>query len=116
MVRRDYPTPDCLCSPHAICLCGATALCYAEHMTIAPELSETPPGVLVHRTGKRYRPHVAATPRRTPQRTVAVEDEDWDELDAASRQAGYQRAMVIRAFIRWYLRRPGAKLPQRPGD
>lgn len=48
----------------------------------------------------------------TTNRVVRVDDDDWDDFGSA---AGLRhRAELIRAFIRWYLRRPGAKLPQRP--
>lgn len=48
----------------------------------------------------------------TTNRVIRINDEDWEEFGA---QVGErQRAEIIRAFIRWHLRRPGAKLPQRP--
>jgi hypothetical protein len=105
-----------LCNAQARCLCIDPTSCWARPMTALLEVSETPPRVLRQRTGSRYDHGVPAPPRKTPQRTVAVEKDDWDELAIAARQAGYERAVVLRAFIRWYLRRPGAKLPQRPGD
>lgn len=38
--------------------------------------------------------------------------EEWDDLGEA---AGVRkRAEVIRQLVRWYLRYPGAKLPERP--
>jgi hypothetical protein len=47
----------------------------------------------------------------TPNRVIRIGDE-WDELgDAAGK---YKRTEVIRQLIRWYLRYPGAKLPERP--
>jgi hypothetical protein len=46
-----------------------------------------------------------------PIQHVRAPDEDWTDLDTAS--AG-RRPEVIREFIRWYLRRPGARLPERP--
>lgn len=85
-------------------------------MTIAPELGDNASSLLRQSHVSGYGPRVAATPRRTPQRTVAVEQDDWRDLDTAARRAGYERAVVVRAFIRWYIRRPGAQLPQRPGD
>ena len=47
----------------------------------------------------------------TTNRVVRVADADWAELGEVS-SAG--RAEAIRQFIAWYLRRPGAKLPERP--
>jgi hypothetical protein len=47
---------------------------------------------------------------------VRVSDEDWTDLGDTASAAGADRAKVINAFIRWYLRRPGAKLPERPAQ
>ncbi|MFB6696834.1 hypothetical protein [Streptomyces rubiginosohelvolus] len=53
------------------------------------------------------------TPRR-----VRMPDDEWDAfLDAAKQvhpDGRSPRGPVLREFIRWYLRRPGAKLPERP--
>lgn len=51
---------------------------------------------------------------RTQHRSVRVDDEDWAAADAAAKRMGTDRAKIINQFIRWYLRRPGAKLPDRP--
>lgn len=48
----------------------------------------------------------------TTNRVVRVPDEDWADLGA--RAGERNRAEVIRALIAWYLRRPGAELPDRP--
>ena len=37
------------------------------------------------------------------------------EFDAAARQAGSDRSAITRALWEWYVRRPGAELPARPG-
>jgi len=47
----------------------------------------------------------------TPVRTLRVPDPDWPDLHAVT---GRELASVIHQFVRWYLRRPGAKLPERP--
>jgi hypothetical protein len=47
---------------------------------------------------------------------VRVSDDDWADLDTAAKSAGVDRAALIKGFIRWYLRRPGAELPERPGS
>lgn len=52
----------------------------------------------------------------TKVRSIRLEDDLWDDLGPAARKVGHDRAGVIRQFVRWYLRRPGADLPQRPGD
>jgi hypothetical protein len=46
----------------------------------------------------------------TTNRVVRVSDEDWADL---GERAG-NRAQVMRELIAWYLRRPGAELPERP--
>jgi hypothetical protein len=51
---------------------------------------------------------------RTQHRSVRVSDEDWADLDTAAAAAHADRAKIINQLIRWYLRRPGAKLPARP--
>jgi hypothetical protein len=50
----------------------------------------------------------------TQHRSVRISDEDWADLDTATTSAGADRGTIIKQFIRWYLRRPGAKLPARP--
>ncbi len=47
----------------------------------------------------------------TPIRQLRIPDEEWEGLKNA---AGRGHVRVVREFIRWYLRRPGAKLPVRP--
>jgi hypothetical protein len=51
---------------------------------------------------------------RTQHRSVRVPDADWADLDAATKSIGSDRGTVIKEFIRWYLRRPGAEMPERP--
>lgn len=50
---------------------------------------------------------------KTPARQIRIGDE-WYDFDAAAKSQDTERAAVIREFIAWYLRRPGAKMPQRP--
>jgi hypothetical protein len=50
----------------------------------------------------------------TQHRSVRVSDEDWADLKSAAGSLGSDRGTVIKQFIRWYLRRPGATLPDRP--
>ena len=48
----------------------------------------------------------------TPNHPVRMEKSLWDAFGAV---AGVRRrAELIRAFVRWYLREPGAELPERP--
>ncbi len=53
---------------------------------------------------------------RTQHRSVRVSDEDWADLEAATHAVGSDRGTVIKQLVRWYLRRPGAKLPERPNS
>jgi hypothetical protein len=45
---------------------------------------------------------------------VRVDDQNWSDLDEAAKAKGTDRAKVINQLIAWYLRRPGAELPERP--
>jgi hypothetical protein len=49
---------------------------------------------------------------RTPQRPVRVDDDLWAKFGALV--GPRDRSELLRQFIRWYVREPGAKLPQRP--
>lgn len=48
----------------------------------------------------------------TTNRVMRIDDEDWEDLGAVV--GDRHRSETVKAFIRWYLRRPGAKLPERP--
>ncbi|RLU81086.1 hypothetical protein CTZ27_33120 [Streptomyces griseocarneus] len=50
---------------------------------------------------------------KTPARQMRI-GEEWLAFDDAAKSQGTERAAVVRSFIAWYLRRPGAKLPERP--
>ncbi|MFI8300014.1 hypothetical protein ACIGCZ_29220 [Streptomyces nigra] len=52
---------------------------------------------------------------KTPARQIRI-GEDWDDLDDAAKAMGTTRAAVIRELIRWYMRKPGGKLPERPAS
>lgn len=56
----------------------------------------------------------SAVPRpatgQIPLQHTRVDQDDWDDLEAA---VGRKRAKVVRDLIAWYLRRPGAALPER---
>lgn len=47
----------------------------------------------------------------TPIQHVRIPKDEWDEFKEV---AGRRNASLVRQFIRWYLRKPGAKLPERP--
>ena len=43
---------------------------------------------------------------------ISLPNKDWKDLGAAVGDTN--RAATIRALVAWFLRRPGAKLPERP--
>lgn len=45
---------------------------------------------------------------------VRVPEEMWTAFRLAADSAGTDRSALIRAFIAWYLKQPGAGLPKRP--
>ena len=54
---------------------------------------------------------------KTPARAARLDDELWRELNQRAYELGSDRSSVIRELVRWWLRRPGAKMPARPaGD
>lgn len=59
----------------------------------------------------------ADDPYDTP-RKVRIPDDEWVPFEAATRAVHPvgrgPRGPVLREFIRWYMRRPGARLPERP--
>jgi len=53
---------------------------------------------------------------KTPNRAVRVDGQVWEDAGQASAAMGTDRTKLINQFLRWYLRRPGAKLPERPPE
>lgn len=53
------------------------------------------------------------TPGTQP-RQVRIPDDEWRDFATAAGAMDTDRASEIRAFIRWYLRRPGCRMPKRP--
>jgi hypothetical protein len=47
-------------------------------------------------------------------RNIRVETELWDSFGDATKAQSADRSAVLRDFMAWYLRRPGAKMPTRP--
>lgn len=52
--------------------------------------------------------------KRTPLRSIRMEDDLWSALDDAAKSTGFDRSSLVRQIVRWYLGVPGAQLPQRP--
>lgn len=46
---------------------------------------------------------------------MRVDEALWEQFGAATTAADTDRSTVLREFIRWYVREPGAKQPPRPG-
>ena len=47
-------------------------------------------------------------------RMVRFSDEDWEEFGTLTDAAGTDRSAILRQLAHWWMRRPGAKLPDRP--
>lgn len=52
--------------------------------------------------------------RGTPRQTVRIPEPAWIAFGEAAERLGTDRSALIRAFVEWYVREPGAKLPPRP--
>jgi len=42
--------------------------------------------------------------------------DEWYDFDLAAEAQDSERSAVIRDFIDWYIRKPGAELPERPEE
>jgi Ribbon-helix-helix protein, copG family len=51
---------------------------------------------------------------KTPTHSVRIGEDDWDDLGEVAESIGSDRSWIIRRMVAWYLRRPGASLPERP--
>lgn len=52
---------------------------------------------------------------KTPTRPIRVDLSLWAAFGDVTASQGTDRSATLRAFMAWYLRRPGAELPERPG-
>ena len=50
----------------------------------------------------------------TQPRQIRIPDGDWHDFEAAAIEAGTTSSALVQNFIRWYLHRPGARMPKRP--
>jgi hypothetical protein len=50
--------------------------------------------------------------RKTTRRQIGIDQPQWDRFERLAGDRG--RSEVIRKLVDWYLREPGAKLPERP--
>lgn len=51
--------------------------------------------------------------RGTARQTVRVNETLWQQFGEVAEAAGTDRSTLVREFIRWYVREPGARQPQR---
>ena len=61
----------------------------------------------------RYGPGMPNAPK-TPTRPIRVDLDEWADFGKATAAMGTDRSAAFRAFMAWYLHKPGAKLPKRP--
>ncbi|MDG4788074.1 hypothetical protein O7626_19370 [Micromonospora sp. WMMD1102] len=57
-----------------------------------------------------------APTRGTPTRPIRIDPTLWERFGRAVALLGGDRSGVLREFIRWYVREPGAKMPKRPDE
>lgn len=50
----------------------------------------------------------------TPIRSIRVPDATWNPARARAKDQGTDMSKLVREFLDWYNREPGAKLPERP--
>lgn len=55
-----------------------------------------------------------APSKGTDRQSFRMPPDEWREFGEATQAAGVDRSAVVRDFIRWYLGKPGAGLPDRP--
>lgn len=54
--------------------------------------------------------------QKTSAKAARIEDDLWREAGEAAQRMDTDRSTIIREFLSWYVRRPGAELPERPGE
>lgn len=68
----------------------------------------TPDAEICHDT---LTPVTGKSGRGTARQTIRVDEPLWERFGGIAEP---DRSTVLREFIRWYLREPGAKAPKRP--
>lgn len=59
-------------------------------------------------------PEPVDTGGRTPQHTVRVADDLWNNAMRLAQVYGIPLTVIIRSFLQWWTHVPGAELPERP--
>lgn len=52
--------------------------------------------------------------RGRPRWTIRGDDKAWEDFGVAAERAGADRSELVRQFVDWYRRKPGARMPKRP--
>lgn len=52
----------------------------------------------------------------TPIRSIRIAAATWERAKRLAREQGKSMSELVREFLDWWLREPGAKLPTRPID
>lgn len=52
--------------------------------------------------------------RGTARQTIRVDEALWEQFGEQATKAGSDRSVLLRDFVRWFVREPGAKMPKRP--
>lgn len=55
-----------------------------------------------------------APTRGTPTRPIRIDLKLWEKFGQAAGRVGLDRSALLREFMAWYVREPGAKMPKRP--
>jgi len=76
-------------------------------------LREGPALIPVHTPGTIG--HVPNKPK-TQHRSMRVDTPEWADLEIGAEDIDLDRSKVINQLVKWWLRRPGAELPERPSD
>lgn len=82
----------------------------AERAELAAITAEKP----LHNKAGTIATTVNSVGGKTPTRPIRVGLPLWAAFGNATAEQGSDRSATLRAFIAWYLRRPGAELPERP--
>lgn len=87
----------------------------AEVAEVAAIVTEKPRYNVEHSTTRARGDALAEYRSKYPKpRQIRIAVQMWNDFGKATKAAGTSRAAVIGEFMRWYMRRPGAKLPDRP--
>ena len=52
--------------------------------------------------------------QHTPIQRFRLAQQAWEDFGVAAERAGTNRSKLLGQFVRWYIRRQGAVLPERP--